>query len=153
MGKLSILQVMKLVAFAGVGLAFAVPGLRMWCEGGAHEVGSIRAMTTYFGAILLLAAWAGLALVVVRRGPRRDALIFALLLGAVLMLLAGVAMSVVVFATRDHLGGQGGRSFMAGMSAFFLVLAALAWFLGRGLAWAWKRAAESARDLGDWRMA
>lgn len=90
---LSVARLMKLVAYCGAGLAGAVPFCRAWREEPVQEFVGIRGILLFaYSLFVVLAAWAGIALVLERPSPRRDLVILSLVLVPLLVLLSGACL-------------------------------------------------------------
>jgi hypothetical protein len=79
--KLTLVQVMKLVAYCAVASACAAPMVRLW-RIGFVDGGSLQGLigVVVFESVIVPLVWVGLSLLLVRRGIWRDGLICALLL-------------------------------------------------------------------------
>jgi hypothetical protein len=97
----------KLVAFLAVGLACVAPKLNLW-RAGVVSVGTARGLVdvSLFEAVEVPLVWVALAIVLVRRGGRRDQLITALLLGSVSAAL-GIAAWLLISYTIPAYGNPG----------------------------------------------
>lgn len=86
--RLTLAQMLKLVAFSAVGLsvpiALTTPG----------APGTFQGLFVGLGSLMLVPiAWAVLSLLIVRPGPRRDRLVWSLLLGSLSVLLAYLGLT------------------------------------------------------------
>ena len=126
--NLSIFQMMKLVVFFAVAFASVAPMVHLWQAGAVHGLLSVA----IFGAVLVPLGWIGLSVILVRRGPWRDALILCLLLCSVLVALA-TACQPLVFQLIPALRRAGTRwdvvTAMSINSLIVLILAAASLFL------------------------
>ncbi len=135
--SLSIFQMMKLVIFFAVAFASIAPEFHLW-QAGVVERGSARglAVAVIFGATLVPLEWAGLSLLLVRRGHQRDRLILGLLLCSALVALVTACWTFVddVVPAFRYVGAPpSALDSLLMASVVILVLAAACAFLGAKL--------------------
>jgi hypothetical protein len=95
---LTILQMVKLVAFFAVALASVAPMLNLW-RAGVVSGGTARGLVdvALFEAVVVPLVWVALSVVLVRRGGWRDQLITALLLASVSAALGIAAWLLIIY--------------------------------------------------------
>ncbi len=118
---LSLLQVMKLVVFAAVAFACVAPMLHLW-QVGVVQAGTATGLivVALFEGIAVPLVWAGLSFALIRRGPWRDRLITAFLLGSVAVALGVGSWLLVAFAIPDFLDTSRPADRRLGVSALAL---------------------------------
>lgn len=123
------LQVMKLVVFCAVAFACVAPLLPA-VQGGEQVIA-----TMILEAVAVPVVWAGLSLVLVRRGEFRDRLVTILLLVSVSVALgfACVGFVVITIASLRNPTMEGDLIFLLGDLLVTLALAAAACFLASRL--------------------
>ena len=97
--SLSLLQMMKAVAFAAVAFACVAPLLRTWQMGainGGAQSGLIA--IAIFGGVAIPVAWTGLAVLLIRRGAWRDQLVTSFLLCSVWVALCFALWTFAAFS-------------------------------------------------------
>lgn len=144
--SLSLSQMMKAVAFAAVAFACVAPLLRNQQDVTGWTWRGMVAIAT-FGGVAIPLAWAGLAALLIRRGPWRDALIIRFLLSS-----ASVALAFAGWSFLQHVPTASGdpverpvRALMATLlSGIIGVLGAACIFLIRRL-----RRGDRGPSVGD----
>lgn len=134
---LTILHLMKLVAYLAVGMAILGPMIRII----ESTQGPMLAVFV-FGAVAVPLAWAALSFVMIRPGPTRDRLVLANLLGSVSSALAFALFmfTVMVYNARIRWEEISGLGITLGM---VLLLLAAATFLAARLFGPWYQTAWS----------
>jgi hypothetical protein len=133
--RLSLLQVMKLVAYCAVGSACVAPMWRLW-RMGVVGGGTVQGLVSValFEAIVVPLVWAGLSFILVRRGAWRDGLIFILLLWPVIVALTFAGWMLFAYTIPAY--GKPHGTDAAAISVHAVAIAALvasAVFLSRRL--------------------